>query len=105
MVHSASGSTAWNPGGALAYHDSDRIEELIANYPENALAYRGVDCKHSIKSPSCEAFDLRPAAARATKNINSESNDSTVNVVAAGSWPASSIFGPQQDPAVNYSVM
>ena len=40
----------------------------------------------------------------ATKNINSDSklvsNYSTVNVVAAGRWPASSIFGPQQDPAV-----
>ena len=45
---------------------------------------------------------LRPA--RATKNINSDSNYSTVNVVAAGRWPASSIFGPQQDPAVTLSV-
>ena len=45
---------------------------------------------------------LRPA--RATKNINSDSNYSTVNVVAAGRWPASSIFGPQQDPAVSLFV-
>ena len=39
---------------------------------------------------------LRPA--RATKNINSDSNYSTVNVVAAGRWPASSNFRPTTRP-------
>jgi hypothetical protein len=72
---------------------------LLQYNPENALAYRGVDPQrfnYFVRQKPLTT--LRPA--RATKNINSDSNYSTVNVVAAGRWPASSIFGPQQDPAV-----
>ena len=83
--------------------------------PENALAYRGVGCKHSIKKGFrqnsggiMKPLTTQTDPGRATKNINSDSklvsNYSTVNVVAAGRWPASSIFGPQQDPAVSLFV-
>ena len=58
----------------------------------------------AVKSPSVRLMKplttLRPARATKNINLNSDSNYSTVNVVAAGRWPASSIFGPQQDPAV-----
>ena len=107
----------WPPvqsaGDGWALRPADAIEgasavprKLLAyrgvngNYPGKALAYRGVGCKHSISlSVRLSVRHLKPLTTQ-TGPRNQKSPDSTVNVVAAGRWPASSFSGPQQDPAV-----